>query len=120
MVSKQPRKQRLARYKAPQHVKRKFLSAPLSSELQTKHGCKSMPVRKGDKVRVVRGDFKKLEGEVTGVNLKRGVIYVEGATVTKVDGTQTQRPIHPSKVTIVQLVEDRWRNKIFGRRAQHG
>lgn len=119
MVSKQPRKQRLARWLAPHHVKHKFLSAPLSRELREKHGTRSLPVRKGDKVKIMRGDFKRMEGEVTRVNPKRGVIYVEGATTTKVDGTQVPRPIHPSNVTLLTLVEDKMRAKVLERRSRN-
>jgi large subunit ribosomal protein L24 len=77
-----------------------------------------MPVRKGDRVRIVRGDFKKLEGEITEVNLKRCVIFVEGASTTKVDGTQVQRPIHPSNVVLLSLMEDRRRSEVLKRRSK--
>lgn len=74
-----------------------------------------MPVRKGDRVRILRGDFKTHEGEVARVEPKKEVIYVEGITLTKVDGTQIQRPIHPSNVMLVGLAEDKWRAKILER-----
>lgn len=118
MVSRQPRKQRLARYQAPMHRRRKFLGAPLSPELRKKHGKRTVPVRKGDKVRVMRGDFVRLEGEITEVDTKRGVILVQGATTAKVDGTQVQRPIHPSKVMILTLAEDKRRSKAIERRSK--
>ena len=34
------------------------MSAPLSKELRTKYGVRSMPVRKDDEVQVVRGHYK--------------------------------------------------------------
>ena len=34
------------------------MSAPLSQELRTKHGVRSIPVRKDDEVQVVRGTYK--------------------------------------------------------------
>jgi large subunit ribosomal protein L24 len=85
-----------------------------------KYNRRSIPVRKGDRVRIVRGDFKGLEGEVTRVDPKRVAIYVEGASVTKVDGTQVQRPIHPSNVILVRLFEDKWRTKILERGGASG
>jgi large subunit ribosomal protein L24 len=68
----------------------------------------------------VRGDFKKMEGEVTKVNPKRCVIYVEGASTPKVDGTQVQRSIHPSNVVLLSLVEDRRRSEVLERRSKSG
>ncbi|MEM3519218.1 MAG: 50S ribosomal protein L24 [Candidatus Hadarchaeales archaeon] len=114
MSSKQPRKQRLAIYSAPFHIRRKLLSAPLSDELQKKHGRKSIPVRKGDRVKILRGDFAGLEGEVVRVDLKKSRIYVEAASTAKADGTQVLRPIHPSKVVLLSLVEDKERGLKVG------
>ena len=120
MVTRSPRKQRKRKYQAPHHLRRKFLSAPLSNELRQRYGRRSLPVRKGDRVKILRGDFKNLEGEVTRVSSKKEAIYVEGATMTKVDGTQVQRPIHPSNVMLTRLVEDKWRTKILERGGSSG
>lgn len=103
MKSSQPRKQRKFRYQAPLHIKHKFLSAMLSPELREKHGIKSIPVRVGDTVKVMRGDYKGTQGKVTGVNLKKTTIYIDGVTVPKSDGTEVPRPIHPSNVMITRL-----------------
>jgi len=115
MVSKKPRKQRARIYSAPIHLRKKLVSAHLSRELREKTGKRSLPVRKGDRVRIMRGDFKKHEGEVIRVDRKRGVIYVEGVTVTKADGSAVPRPVHPSNVEIIELAQDKWREKILGR-----
>jgi len=120
MVSRKPRKQRLEIYSSPLHRRGKFLSAPLSSELRKKYGVRSIRVRKGDRVIIKKGDFKKMEGNVVDVNTKRGMIQVEGAVVTKADGTQVPRMIRPSNVMIVKLAEDREREKILMRRSKHG
>lgn len=120
MVSKQPRKQRLAIYSAPLHLRRRFLSAPLSRELREKHKTRSLPVRKGDRVRVVRGDFKKLEGDITEVDTKSHFVQVEGASITKADGTQVPRPVRASNIMLLKLAEDKERAKILERRAKSG
>ncbi len=52
-ASKLPRKQRKYLANAPLHIKRKFLSANLSKELRKKHGKRSIPIRKGDTVRIM-------------------------------------------------------------------
>ncbi|KCZ73297.1 LSU ribosomal protein L24P [Candidatus Methanoperedens nitroreducens] len=103
MISSQPRKQRKSRYQAPLHTRHKFMGSMLSSELREKHGVKSLPVRTGDTVRVLRGDYKGTEGKVAAVDLKEMTVTVDGVTVTKADGTEVPRPIHPSKVTITKL-----------------
>ena len=68
--SKQPRKQRKYRYNAPEHVKKKFVSVNLSKELREKHSRRNIPVVKGDKVKIMRGQFKGKSGEVEKINMK--------------------------------------------------
>ncbi len=120
MKSKLPRKQRLERYSATHHVQHKFLGSHLGPELVKKHGTRSLPVRKGDKVKILRGDFAGMEGEVTEVDYKGAKVYVQGVTFAKADGTQVQKPVHASKVMIVTLVEDAKRNKVLERRSKGG
>jgi large subunit ribosomal protein L24 len=103
MVSKQPRKQRKARYNAPLHVRQKYMGARLSEELSKEYGTRSAAVIKGDTVKVMRGDFKDTEGKVQSVSLKDGKISVDGVISTKVDGTEVQRTIYPSNVMITKL-----------------
>ena len=115
--SRQPRKQRKAFFNAPLHVRQKMMSAPLSPELREKYGIRNLPVRKGDKVRIMRGDFKGHEGKVVKVDLRRMKIYVEGVTIKRSDGTPVFRPIHPSNVMIIELdLSDEYRKSIIERR----
>lgn len=116
MASRRPGKQRLAFYRAPLHARHRFLAAPLSRELREKYGRRSLPVRKGDKVRVMRGDFKKLEGEVLEVDTKRCRIKVAGVVTRKADGSEVPRPVHPSNVMLVRLVSDKMRERSLGRK----
>jgi len=112
-----PSKQRKILYQAPDHIRYKFFAASLSPELKASHGTKSLPVRSGDTVRVLRGDHKGFEGKITRVDRKKYRIYVEGLTREKVDGTTIFVPIHPSKVMITRLnLEDKWRKKILERK----
>ena len=110
--SKQPRKQRKYRYNAPLHVRRKFLSAPLSKELKEKLGRNSIPVRSGDTVQIMRGDFKGIVGKVERVSLKKLKVYVDKARVKKADGKETMRAIDPSNIMIVEMAEDAKRLKV--------
>jgi large subunit ribosomal protein L24 len=103
MVSKQPRKQRKARFNAPLHIRQKFMGARLSEELSKEYGTRSAAVIKGDSVKVMRGDFKGTEGKVQTVSLLDNTITVDGVISTKVDGTEVPRPIYPSNVMITKL-----------------
>jgi len=115
--SKKPTKQRKKLFQAPDHIRYKHFAAPLSPELRKNYGARNLPVRKGDTVRVMRGDHKKFEGKVIRVDRKKYRIYIEGLTREKVDGTAVFIPIHPSKVMITKInLEDGWRKKILERR----
>jgi large subunit ribosomal protein L24 len=110
---KDPRKQRKRFYNAPAHLRRKFMAAPLLPELVSSKGAKALPVRKGDTVRVTRGDHIGFEGKVSRVDLKRYRIFLEGLTREKVDGTNIFVSVHPSKVMIKNLkLDDKWRKAI--------
>lgn len=116
--SKQPRKQRKFLYNAPLHLRHKIMSATLSPELRQKYGVRNLPIRTGDKVKIMRGDYKGIEGKVVEVDLKKYRIHVEGVTLKKVNGTEVFYPIHPSNVMIVELnLDDERRKRIIERRA---
>ena len=101
-MSKQPRKQRKALYTAPLHIRRKLMSANLSKDLRADIGKRSLPIRVGDKVQVVRGDFKGHEGKVESIDAKRYKVTVEGVTLSKPDGNAVLLPIHPSNLMIIE------------------
>ena len=103
MVSYLPRKQRKMLYNAPKHKRQKMMKAHLSDELYGKYGLRSLTVRKGDIVKVMRGKFKGHEGKVVKVNLKNMRVAVEGVTVRKVDNTAVQYWIHPSNLMLIKL-----------------
>lgn len=110
MKSIKPRKQRKQLYNAPLHKKRKWLAAHLSENLLLKYNRRSVPVIKGDTVKIMRGIFKGHENKVTKVNVKKGFVEVEGVTLTKADGKKVARPIHPSNLLITKLnLADKWR-----------
>jgi large subunit ribosomal protein L24 len=115
--SKKPRKQRKYRAKAPLHIKGRFLNAHLSKELRKKYGKRSIRVRKGDKVRVMRGSFKKKEGAIERVDTKKGRIYVSKMEIEKKDGSKALRPIQPSNIMVLELnLDDKRRKKKLERK----
>ena len=111
-ITSKPSKQRKMLYTAPLHRRYKIFSAPLSPELKEKYGTGSLPVREGDTVRVMRGNYKGFEGKVVKADRKKYRISIEGITREKVDGTTIFLQIHPSKVMITSLnLDDKWRKK---------
>lgn len=102
-MSSQPRKQRKRLFNAPLHKRQKLMAAPLSPELRKELGRRSLPVRKNDTVKILRGRFRGHTGKVIRVSLKKLRIYVEGATTKRSDGKEVPVPIHPSKVMIIEL-----------------
>ena len=116
-ASRKPKKQRKYRYNAPYHIKGKFLSAHMSKDLRKKYGKRSLRLRKGDKVMMISGDFKKKEGKIESVITKKLKVYVEGIERTKKDGTKVRVPIDPSNVIITELaMDDKNRQKILERK----
>ena len=110
--SVQPRKQRKYRYDAPLHIRQKFMNVHLSPELRKKHSLRNIQLRKGDKVKVIVGDFKKKEGKVERINLKREKVFVSGVEKIKKDGTKLLVGLSPSNLMITELkIEDKKRKQ---------
>ncbi|MFH1788642.1 MAG: 50S ribosomal protein L24 [Candidatus Altiarchaeota archaeon] len=115
--SKKPGKQRKWNAKAPLHSRRKMTASHLTAELIGKYKRRKIPIRKGDAVVVLRGEFKGVTGEVVRVETSSGRVYLEGLTVKKADGTDVERPVHASNVKITELyLEDRERREVLERK----
>lgn len=111
-VSSKPRKVRKRFFNAPLHVKRKMLAAHLSKELREKYGIRSLPVRVGDEVLVMRGTYKGRTAKVVRVSTKELKVYLEGITRQRSDGRVVHIPFHPSNLMIVKLdLSDPWRRR---------
>lgn len=100
----QPRKQRKFRYNAPLHLRRKMMGVHLSKELRAKLSTKrrSVPVRKGDKVKLMRGERKGHTGKVLEVMLSDLKVYVEGVTQRNSKGVEKPMPIDPSNLLLLE------------------
>jgi len=67
-------------------------------------------VRKGDTVKILRGDFAGVEGKVTEIDSRAQRLFVEGVTRETTSGTQSNVSVHCSKVVITKLnLDDKWR-----------
>jgi len=119
--SRKRRKQRKYRAHAPIHVKRKFLGTHLSKELRKKYSRRAVPVRKGDTVKLMRGSFRKKQGKVSAIGVKKGIVYIEGLQKTRKDGTKVNVPFKVSNLMILTLnLEDKKRQKMFERKTKQG
>ncbi len=103
--SKQPRKQVKFRANAPNHIKRTFMGATLDKALREKYGMRSIEVRKGDEVKVMRGKFSKKQGKVGSVDVKNTRIQIDGIQRSKAGGEKLITWFHPSNVKIIVLDE---------------
>ena len=84
----------------------------LSAELRERHRKRSVRPRVGDTVRIVRGEFKDIEGKITRVDSQNGAVMVEGVTREKIKGGTSPVPISSSNVVITNLaLEDPIRKK---------
>ncbi|MEM5815469.1 MAG: 50S ribosomal protein L24 [Candidatus Aenigmatarchaeota archaeon] len=114
--SKKPRKQRKFLIEAPLHIRRKMISSHLSKELREKYKRRSIPLRKGDEVKIMRGEFKGKIGKVVKIDTKKYKVYVDVAKKKRTVGTEYLVPISPSNLMIINLnLEDKYRQKILER-----
>jgi len=115
-VSSSRRKSRKAHFSAPSSVRRKIMSSALSKELRGKYNTRSIPIRKDDEVRIVRGKYKGREGKVTQVYRKKWVIHVDRVQRDKSNGATTPIGVHPSNVVVTLLKLDKDRRAILDRK----
>ncbi len=98
-----PGKQRKAVYEADLRLQGSNMSAHLNKELRTKYGVRSVPVRVGDTVTVMRGDYVGKSGNVNQVDRKRNKVYVQGLMRKKTDGKEAFLAFRPSNVMITTI-----------------
>jgi large subunit ribosomal protein L24 len=112
MISIKPRKQRYMLYNAPLHKKRKWISSHLAENLLLKYDRRSLPVVKGDTVKVMRGNYRGHEDKISKVNVRDQTVEIEGVTITTAKGTKIAKPIHASTLLITKLnITDKWRRQ---------
>ena len=54
-------------YRATNQFRSKQIGATLSKQLRKKYGRRSIRILKGDVVKIVRGEYKGVEGKVTKI-----------------------------------------------------
>lgn len=111
----QPRKNRKTQANLDPRSRRKQISSHLAEDLLVKYNTRAVTLRKGDTVKVMRGDFAGTVGKILEIDARRTRVTVEGVTVTKADHTQKPRWVHPSNLQIKKLdLADPLRRKKLG------
>nr|AAP80703.1 ribosome protein L26 [Griffithsia japonica] len=114
-VTSSRRKNRKAHFTAPSSVRRIIMSSPLSPELRQKYKVRSLPIRKHDEVRVVRGQYKG-EGKVITCYRKKYVVHIERITRERANQMPVPVGIHPSNCVITKIRMDKDRKSILDRK----
>jgi large subunit ribosomal protein L24 len=86
----------------------------LSEDLKKQYNKRSVSVIKGDTVKIMRGEYKGVEGKVEKINSIKGRLSIEGVQREKIKGGQVKVQIHASNVIIssLKLDDDYRKNKI--------
>jgi large subunit ribosomal protein L24 len=117
-ASKQPRKQRKYLANAPTHIRHKLISATLSKELRKKYGKRNFPLRKGDEVLIMRGEFRGKTGKIELTDLKKLRVMIGGIYRTKKDGTKVSVYFESSNLKVKELnLDDKRRLDSINRKA---
>ncbi|KAK4056753.1 60S ribosomal protein L26A [Microbotryomycetes sp. JL221] len=115
-VSRSSRKAHKAHFDAPSSVRRKIMSSSLDKSLREEYNTRSIPIRKDDEVKIVRGSYKGREGKVVQVYRKKWVIHVERVAREKGSGATVPIGISPSNVIITKLKLDKDRKALLARK----
>ncbi len=117
-----PAKTRLKQiYDVPAHRRSRSVGANLSPELRAQYGIKSIRVKRDDSIRVMRGEYRGIEGKVTKVHPAEGRLTIEGIQREKVKGGNVPVLVHASKIVVVGLsLDDKWRQALLERKRKSG
>lgn len=119
MKTKKPSKQRKKIALATEKEILKMMKVRLSKKLREKYRTRSVSVRKGDSVKILRGDFAGIEGKIIETDRHNQKVTVEGVTKEKVSGEQRRIPVHVSNVEMTTMdTGDRWRSDKFEKKTE--
>jgi len=97
-------------HRATFHTRSKQLGSQLSEDLRKKYGKKSVRVVEGDSVKIVRGEFKGVDGKISKISTKKSSVAVEGVKKEKTKGDKFDVYIHTSNLLVTGLNEEnKWR-----------
>ena len=101
-------------YRATNQFRSRQIGATLSKQLRQKYNRRSIRIVNGDTVKIIRGEYKGIDGKVTKISLEKSSIAIEGVQKEKLKGGKIDQYIHSSNAIITSLnTEDHWRVKIL-------
>jgi ribosomal protein uL24 len=107
-----PRRQRKARYTADSFERRVRMTVPLSRELRSRFHRRSLPVRKGDTVRVLSGSFAGREERVARVDRRGYTVTLDNVTLKTADEKMKPLSLNVGHLVITRLnLSDPWRRR---------
>lgn len=114
-----PDTERRKYYKAKNHQKSKRMNVHLSKELRGKMKTRkrSALVRKGDRVRVMRGPSKGTSAKVVKVSHTKMKVYLEGVSVRNARAREVMVPLSPSNLELIGLEKTKEREVFFSEAA---
>jgi len=80
------------------------MSSKLEKNLKKVYDLKTIPLRKGDEVKITRGNHRGKVGNIVQISRKGIFLYISTVTFKKMKGDEAYSPIHPSNVEVLKLV----------------
>jgi len=105
-------------YRATYNTRSKQLGSHLSKDLQKKYGKRSIRITLGDTVKVIRGEYRGVDGKVSKIEMAGSSIAIEGIKKEKSRGEKFDILIPASNVVVTGLnLDDHWRKtKLQGKK----
>ncbi|HSB50738.1 MAG TPA: 50S ribosomal protein L24 [Nitrosopumilaceae archaeon] len=105
-------------YRATYARRSKQLGSHLSEDLRKKYGKRSIRITVGDTVKVVRGEYRGVDGKVSQISSQANSVAIEGIKKEKARGEKFDVFIPASNVLITGLnLDDHWRkSKLEGKK----
>jgi large subunit ribosomal protein L24 len=98
----------------PKHQIDKSIRSPLTETLRNEYHKRNARVIKGDTVKVLRGEYKNVEGKVEKVKTRNSSLLIEGIQREASKGGKVKVQIHSSNVMITSLnLQDKERGNII-------
>jgi large subunit ribosomal protein L24 len=96
------------------HKLDKHIRSPLSENLRSEYKKRKARVIKGDTVKVLRGEYKNVEGKVEKVKTGRSTLFIEGIQREASKGGKVKVQIHSSNVIITSFnLHDKNRSNVI-------
>jgi large subunit ribosomal protein L24 len=96
------------------HKLDKHIRSPLSENLRSEYKKRNARVIKGDTVKVLRGEYKNVEGKVEKVKTERSTLFIEGIQREASKGGKVKVQIHSSNVIITSFnLHDKNRSNVI-------